>query len=69
MGGLRGFLGPALVVESENDEAIPRQTIESYLSVLPIATHDVIKGATHGLSRPEWREAFVRLLINFFADL
>jgi hypothetical protein len=48
---------------------IPHQTIEAYLSALPSVTHEVIEGAAHGLSRPEWREAFVRLLINFFAGL
>lgn len=68
-GGLSGFHGSVLVVESENDEEIPHEMIEAYLSRLPNAGHAVIADATHGLSQPEWREAFVRQLLSFFADL
>jgi hypothetical protein len=68
-GGLKRFHGPALVVESEHDEVIPYETVEAYLSALPAAGHAVIAGATHALSRPEWRERFMQLLVSFFADL
>jgi uncharacterized protein len=68
-GGLSDFHGPALVVESENDEEIPHEVVEAYLRALPDAGHAVIAQATHALSQPEWREAFVRQLLSFFADL
>lgn len=69
LGGLSGFHGQALVVESENDEEITHDMVEAYLSALPNAGHMVIVRATHGLSQPEWREEFVQQLLNFFADL
>jgi pimeloyl-ACP methyl ester carboxylesterase len=69
LGSLRGFHGPALVVESENDEEVPREIVETYLRALPNASHTVIADATHGLSQPEWREAFVLQLLSFFANL
>jgi pimeloyl-ACP methyl ester carboxylesterase len=69
LGGLSSFDGPALVVESENDEEISHEMVEAYLSALPNAGHTVIAYATHALSQPEWREAFVRQLLSFFADL
>jgi pimeloyl-ACP methyl ester carboxylesterase len=69
LGGLSGFHGPALVVESGNDEEIPHEIVEGYLGALPNAGHTVIAYATHALSQPEWREAFVQQLLSFFADL
>ncbi len=69
LGGLNRFHAPALVVESENDEVIPHQTVEAYLPALPAAGHSVIANATHALRRPEWREAFIQQLLGFFADL
>ena len=66
---LNDFHAPALVVESENDEEIPHEIIEAYLSALPAGEYAVISGATHGLSHSEWRETFVRQLISFFAGL
>ena len=68
-GGLKAFHDPALVVESEYDEEVPHETVEAYLSALPNAGYTVIAGATHGLSQPEWREAFLQQLLSFFADL
>jgi len=67
--GLSSFHGPALVVESENDEEITHEIVEAYLRALPNTEHTVIAHATHALSQPEWREAFVRELLSFFADL
>ncbi len=68
-GGLNRFHAPALVVESGNDEVIPHETVEAYLHALPAAGYSVIANATHALSRPEWREAFIQQLLSFFADL
>ena len=59
LGGLNRFHSPALVVESENDEVIPHETVEAYLNALPAAGHTVIANAAHALSRPEWREVFI----------
>ena len=69
LGGLNQFHSPALVVESENDEVIPHETVEAYLNALPAAGHAVIANATHALSRPEWREVFIQQLLSFFAAL
>lgn len=67
--GLKGFHGHALVVESENDEEIPHDMVEAYLSALPAAQYTIIGEATHALSRSAWREVFVQRLLSFFADL
>ena len=50
LGGLNRFHSPALVVESENDEVIPHETVEAYLNALPAAGHTVIANAAHALS-------------------
>lgn len=67
--GLNRFDGPALVVESENDEVISHEAIEAYLNALPAPGHAVIANATHALNRPEWREAFIQRLLSFFQGL
>lgn len=62
-----------LLIESEKDEVIPRQTIENYLkSVSPQANfqHQVIKGANHDLGKrtknTKWLNEFIRILEDWF---
>jgi uncharacterized protein len=67
--GLASYRRPALVVESEHDEWIRPVVIDAYLTALPGAQHEVIADATHALSRPEWRQVFAGLLLEFLAGL
>lgn len=68
-GGLGGYPHPALVVESGHDEWIRPALIEAYLGALPAAGHEVIAGADHALSRPDWRQVLAGLMQKFLADL
>lgn len=66
---LARFGGEVLVLESGRDELIPHDVIESYIAACPKATHRVIPGATHALSKPAWNEVFVATITEWFADL
>lgn len=66
---LHDYSGPMLVVESENDEVIPRAVIDAYVTAARWASHEVIPGASHGLVEPEWRAAFEAMILRFFAPL
>jgi hypothetical protein len=63
------FPGPVTIVESEHDEIISPDTIAAYLAALPRAGHVVQPGARHALTDPAWREAYQRIIVDFFAPL
>jgi hypothetical protein len=63
------FPGPVTIVESEHDEIISPDTIAAYLAALPRAGHVVQPGARHALTDPSWREAYQRIIVDFFAPL
>jgi len=68
--GITTFRGRVLVVESGEDEVIPRSTIAAYLEACGgRARHEVIEGATHALTDPRWQQAFVDLIVDWFRDL
>lgn len=59
------FIGDMLLVESEKDETIPRQTIKNYLkAVNPKATldHKIMKNSDHALTRKKWKLEFIEIL-------
>ena len=66
---LATFAGETLILESERDESIPHEVITAYLRACPRAGHQVIAGATHVLTKPEWREQFMRIILAFFRGL
>jgi hypothetical protein len=63
------FPGPVTIVESEHDEIISPDTVAAYLAALPRAGHVVQPGARHALTDPSWREAYQRIIVDFFAPL
>jgi dienelactone hydrolase len=68
---LSGFSGDLLVVESELDRVIPHELVMSYLRAMADdsrVTHEVIRGAQHELSEPEWRARFVEILRQWFRN-
>jgi dienelactone hydrolase len=66
------FQGDVLIVESQRDERVPHPVIANYIEAFEKAhslTHRVIKGADHSLSKPEWRQAYTSLLINWVNEM
>ncbi len=63
------FPGPVTIVESEHDEVIGDDTIAAYLAALPRAGHVVQPDARHALTDPAWRDAFQRIVVDFFGTL
>ncbi len=63
------FRGPVAIVESENDEVISRDIVAAFMAALPRADHMILAAARHALTQPEWRTAFERIVVEFFADL
>lgn len=62
------FGGPVLIVESERDPMVAPM-IRAYRAVRPRLEHVLIADAGHELDRPEWREAFLAALLDFFNGL
>lgn len=71
LGALRVFAGSVLFIKSENDEEIPKQTIENYLRAMGRATvtHKIIRGVDHSLSRPEWKQKFIEILCDWIVGM
>jgi pimeloyl-ACP methyl ester carboxylesterase len=67
-----GFEGDVLIVESEHDDIIPHPVFENYIAALKKArslTYRVIEGADHGLSKPQWQEAYTALLVSWATEM
>lgn len=54
-----------LVLESEYDDEIGPEVVRRYLAEIPAAAHEVLPGATHSLSRPEWDGWFIGTIISW----
>lgn len=67
---LSKFENDVLIVESENDEQIPKQTIINFMNAVKNKnklTHTVIKGAPHTLSRNiKFVNKFEKILVKWF---
>lgn len=63
------FSGNLLLVESEKDETVPRETIKNYLkAVNPKATldHKIMKNADHALTKKKWKLEFIKILSEWY---
>lgn len=69
LGRLAALAAPVLVVESENDEVIPPETVAAYVAARPGTGLRVLPGAAHALTHPAWREGFLDIVLEFFAPL
>lgn len=68
---LSDFSGDVLVVESENDELVPHQTLENYMNALKDKsrlTHTVMKGAPHSIREQNFRDEYRKILVNWFGS-
>ncbi len=63
------FRGTVTIVESGHDEVIGHDTIEAYLAARPSAAHVIQPEAKHALTDPASREAFQRIVVDFFDTL
>jgi uncharacterized protein len=66
------FRGDVLIVESEHDAIVPHPVIANYVAAFAHAhslTSRVIKGADHGLSDEESRQAYSGLLANWITEM
>jgi pimeloyl-ACP methyl ester carboxylesterase len=66
---LAAFTGETLILESGADEVIPHEVVEAYRTACRGAQHQMIDGADHALTRPEWKEQFIHAILEFFAEL
>jgi hypothetical protein len=66
---LQGFKGELLVIESENDKAIPPGVIDWYVDANKGALRSVLEGAGHVLVSETEQEAFVQAIIDFFGGM
>jgi len=68
---LHNFSGNILIVESEKDELIPHQTIESYINAVrdkSQLTHTVMEGADHAMHDENFLLLYNEILIKWFKD-
>lgn len=66
---LHNYSGDMLIVESERDEEVRHQTIESYMNAATNVfklVHRVIKGADHKLGSDKYRQEFIEILKEWF---
>jgi pimeloyl-ACP methyl ester carboxylesterase len=66
---LSRYGGETLIVASENDEVVPASHIDAYLRSRPHAQRQVISGAAHALTNPQWDEVFVAAIVSWFRGL
>lgn len=64
--------GDVLIVESEDDDIVPRPVILNYRGAFEKArslTCRVLEGADHGLSKPEFQKAYNTALVGWAGEL
>ncbi|MBL0418871.1 alpha/beta fold hydrolase [Ramlibacter sp. AW1] len=66
------FRGDVLIVESEDDPVVPRQTVRNYRDACSQArslTYRLMQGADHGLSDPNCQKAYTDLLVTWMGEM
>lgn len=66
---LGSYDGEVMVLEGENDTVVTHDVIETYLRAIRRPTHRTIPGATHELSQPAWRQAFLDAILEWFRQM
>lgn len=67
--GVKKITGNLLLIESEKDQIIPGKIIGLYRAAVPnpaTVTHEIMRGADHQLSKGEWKQQFIEILVEFF---
>ena len=66
------FKGNVLIIESELDDVIPHQIIESYTNAVSDKsklTHEVLKGAPHSIQEREFKDMVEKVYLEWFSKL
>lgn len=70
---VHNFRGPVLIIESEKDDVVPREVLQSYADAMKARenlTYVLMKGAPHGLNVPgPYKEEFKETLIAWLAAI
>lgn len=69
---LHNFMGKILIVESEHDEIVPKETIENYCAAVQdkkMLTHKMLYGAPHSLRDTSYKEMYSLILADWFSEL
>lgn len=67
--GIKKITGNILLIESEKDQIIPGKITGLYIAAVPdpsTVTHEIMRGADHQLSKGEWKQDFIEILVKFF---
>ena len=65
------FKGNLLLIESEKDEIIPKQTIKNYCQAVnpkTIFNYKIMKNADHALTKTKWKLEFITILSKWFEN-
>lgn len=71
LGSLSKFKGNVLIIESEFDDAVPHQTIESYKNVIKDKSklsYVFMEGAAHSIKEGKFRDEVEQILVSWFKD-
>jgi dipeptidyl aminopeptidase/acylaminoacyl peptidase len=70
---VHNFLGKILIVESENDDLVPHQTIQNYVDAVvekKNVQYELMSGAPHSLTRyPEFKNIFNHIVLNWLKKI
>ncbi len=67
--GINNFNREILIIESENDNIVPRETVENYINAIKNKrklTHAILKKAPHTIVEGEFRDEVTRVLTKWF---
>lgn len=65
------FKNDVLIVESENDEILPKVCLQNYANALPDKrklTYKIIEGSDHSSSEEKWNQEFIHIIRDWFAS-
>jgi len=68
---VHGFSNPILVIESENDELVPQQTITNYLNAAPdrsLITHEIMIGSGHSMVGEKAYQDYLRIVTKWLQE-
>jgi uncharacterized protein len=69
LNALNGFSGKVLIIESENDDMVPHETIQNYINAVENKEkliHVLMKNAPHSIKEGPFRDEVTRILVDWF---
>lgn len=68
---MHSFNGNVLVIESENDDLVPHETVENYITAAPDKTkltYVLIKNTPHSIKEGKFRDEVEKILVSWFKE-